>query len=308
MSFYQKNIEKLRQVNPEVAQWIDDSQNDGRFDLISTASGVPNLRALSERGDIVLFYPMDDPLSGEEKGAESKNFAKKKITILLGFGLGYKAWAILNKMEPGHVIIVLEENPFVIKLAFEYLDFSKKIEDKVIHFVIPDESHLNRLSEVLVVSWTRQKVSIMMNESSVKISKKSYRTALNHFYRLMQSEAVNASTYFRKGKILTRNEVETLPFLIYSSGIKRLKDIFEGIPAIIVSAGPSLKRNVHLLHEVKGRAVIIATAPVLRVLLAYDLRPDFICSVDFSEENYLPLEGLYPIADIPLIFTNRILP
>jgi len=54
--------------------------------------------------------------------------------------------------------------------------------------------------------------------------------------------------------------------------------------------------------------VIIATAPVLRVLLAYDLRPDFICSVDFSEENYLPLEGLYPTADIPLLFTNRILP
>lgn len=251
---------------------------------------------------------MDDPVSAEEKGVEPKDFAKKKITILLGFGLGYKAWAILNKMEPGHLIIVLEENPFVIKLAFEYLDFSKRIEDKVIHFVIPDESHLNKLSEVLLPSWTRQKVSMMMNESSVKISKKSYRTSINQFYRLMQAEVVNANTYFRRGKILTRNELENLPFLIYSSGIQKLRGIFEGIPAIIVSAGPSLKRNVHLLKEAKGRAVIMATAPVLRVLLAYDLRPDFICSVDFSEENYLSLEGLYPTADVPLIFTNRIQP
>jgi len=308
MSFYRENIEKLRQVNPEVAQWIDESQNDGRFERISTASGAPNLRARSEQGDKVLFYCMDDPVSAEEKGVEPKDFAKKKVTILLGFGLGYKAWAILNKMEPGHLIIVLEENPFVIKLAFEHLDFSKKIEDKVIHFVIPDESHLNQLSEVFIASWIRQKVSIMMNESSVKISKKSYRTAINHFYKVMQAEVVNANTYFRKGKILTRNELENLPFLIYSSGIQKLRGIFAGIPAIIVSAGPSLKRNVHLLQEAKGRAVIIATGPVLRVLLAYDLRPDFICSVDFSEENYLPLEGLYPTADIPLLFTNRILP
>src|SRR5690606_11708898 len=49
-----------------------------------------------------------------------------------------------------------------------------------------------------------------------------------------------------------------LPWYAASPGPQRLAGAFKGEPAIIVSAGPSLRRNRHLLLEAKGKAVIIA--------------------------------------------------
>ena len=54
----------------------------------------------------------------------------------------------------------------------------------------------------------------------------------------------------------------------HQMALEILKDLFRGYPAIIVSAGPSLAKNIDRLHEAKGRAVIIAVQTVFKPLLA----------------------------------------
>ncbi|MEI8198324.1 MAG: 6-hydroxymethylpterin diphosphokinase MptE-like protein, partial [Phycisphaerae bacterium] len=56
-------------------------------------------------------------------------------------------------------------------------------------------------------------------------------------------------------------------------------------PAILVAAGPSLAKNVHLLKEIregKRRAVIIAVQTMLKPLLAMGIEPDFVTSLDYN--------------------------
>ncbi|MBW2993168.1 DUF115 domain-containing protein [Candidatus Woesearchaeota archaeon] len=106
------------------------------------------------------------------------------------------------------------------------------------------------------------------------------------------------------GLKLAENDINNLPYVIQHKGVNELKNIYKGKPAVLVSTGPSLTKNIHHLQQYKDKTIIIAVAQALRILLAYDIKPDFICTVDFGEVNLDHLKGLMDI-DVPLVCLNR---
>ena len=71
----------------------------------------------------------------------------------------------------------------------------------------------------------------------------------------------------------------------WGSGGAEYKNYFpEDIPAIIVAAGPSLKKNVDLLKEVKGKAVTIVVDSAINTVMAHGIVPDFAITVDTNKE------------------------
>lgn len=97
-----------------------------------------------------------------------------------------------------------------------------------------------------------------------------------------------------------------MPKFLFSPGVKNLFNLFDQVPGFIISAGPSLEKNVHLLKEAEGKALLLATAPVVKILLAYDIQPDLVISVDFAEGNSIHFEGLWGGQGIPLIYPIRL--
>lgn len=73
----------------------------------------------------------------------------------------------------------------------------------------------------------------------------------------------------------------------------------DGVPVIVVAAGPSLDKNIDLLFEAKGKACIIACDTALKPLLNRGIVPDFFVVVDPRK----PLELFeHPqIKEIPMI-------
>jgi hypothetical protein len=63
----------------------------------------------------------------------------------------------------------------------------------------------------------------------------------------------------------------------------RLADRYRNRPAVIVSAGPSLRKNQHLLKDLDQRAVLIAVQTTLRPLLDMGVTPHFVTSLDYHE-------------------------
>lgn len=55
---------------------------------------------------------------------------------------------------------------------------------------------------------------------------------------------------------------------------------FNGCPAVIVSPGPSLQKNILLLKKLKGKALIICILHALSYLQKEDIHPDFVIHVD----------------------------
>ena len=68
--------------------------------------------------------------------------------------------------------------------------------------------------------------------------------------------------------------------LVHSKQISDLNGEFNGVPAIIVSPGPSLKKNINVLKQFKGRALIVCVLRALSTLLEKDIEPDIVIQVD----------------------------
>ncbi len=93
-----------------------------------------------------------------------------------------------------------------------------------------------------------------------------------------------------------KNNLENLEWILKSKDISRLKNVYKDKPAIIVSAGPSLNKNINELKRVKNRAIIIAVDTIVNKLLLEGIVPDFVCSIEREKEIY---EYFYKDKSIP---------
>jgi hypothetical protein len=80
-----------------------------------------------------------------------------------------------------------------------------------------------------------------------------------------------------------RNIAKNIGWYAATAGINRLAQSYRGFPAVIVSAGPSLRKNKHLLKDLDRSAVLIAVQTTLQPLLEMGCQPHFVTSLDYHE-------------------------
>ncbi len=110
--------------------------------------------------------------------------------------------------------------------------------------------------------------------------------------RLAERAKTNIVTAVEYGRRTCDNLIGNLRRYVAGDGVGSLKGACAGRPAVLVSAGPSLRRNVEQLKAAKGQFVIVAVQTALKPLLAAGVEPDFICSIDHSEISTRFMEGL----------------
>jgi hypothetical protein len=91
------------------------------------------------------------------------------------------------------------------------------------------------------------------------------------------------STIVTTGRKTAQNIAANLPTYLSTPGIAPLKNACAGKPALIISAGPSLQKNKHLLAEAQSRCVTIAVQTTLQMMLDMGVEPHFVTSLDFHE-------------------------
>lgn len=81
------------------------------------------------------------------------------------------------------------------------------------------------------------------------------------------------------------NTVTNLPFITSEGDAASLDGVFQGRPAVVVAAGPSLDHNLEALRPISDRVIVIAVDTAARVLLAAGIHPDIVVAVDPSDAN-----------------------
>jgi hypothetical protein len=89
---------------------------------------------------------------------------------------------------------------------------------------------------------------------------------------------------------------------INAIGVNHLQGRVQNKPVIVVAAGPSLDRNVHLLKEAQSKCLIICVDTALRTLRANDIAPHIVVSNDPTELNVHHFEGVEFAQDAILAF------
>lgn len=305
MSTFEKNMKELKSKFPEVHDWILAEEEDKNIEIIQTRTGLQNLRIKGARGKSTYLYDMNDPLKEERVLCENLAFSADRVTFIIGIGLGYIVGQIIEKMEKGHKIVIMEQNATILKIALDRLDISELIKDNNILFSLPDDESL-KIAVIRYASGRAAGDVIIIDNSRLMVFSEKYYEMHRLVTENVGCAMVSIMTMLKNAQTFVINEIENLPKILFSAGIRNLFNKFKDIPAFIVSAGPSLQKNIHLLKEAKGKALIIATAPVVRVMLAHDIRPDLIVSIDFSRDNRIHFEGICDCLEIPLVYPTRL--
>jgi hypothetical protein len=77
------------------------------------------------------------------------------------------------------------------------------------------------------------------------------------------------------------NQIESNP------GIDQLNGLFRGLPAVVVSTGPSLTKSLPFLKSIQDRCILISADASLKILLAAGIRPHLVCTIE-RDEGTLP--------------------
>lgn len=295
-----KSLDSLKTLYPEITQKIlDNKPTEGmRF---FQSSGMENF-SVSSKGVEYPAYDPDNPRRGVRGVFKSLKLESDHSTIIVGIGCGHLLKEALIKKDKQHNIVVIEPVKELLEKALDLYDFSKWIENGTL-IICSEEKQLAEFVGTLEGMFVIQDWNVLIER---------YATILPVYYKLIEfvgqllnSIRCNTGTVMGAGAIIARNDIENLPYIIRHRGVNELKDLFKGKPAILVCTGPSLKKNVHLLRSKQREgAVIIAVAQAARILLAYEVRPDFICTVDYGKTNYEHFHGLMD-CDIPLVMLNR---
>lgn len=310
------NLKAIRKFNSDTADWIENEHDVNWIEMIEYPDGyTTNTRRLSLNQNLknllmhngsnveTVYVPDKDPREECLKVVNQIKLKKDDVTILMGMGLGYLTKTILNRHRKGHRLIVVEPTAHILRLALGTYNYSKQLLNGDLIIVRNKEEAAYVISaidtETVVNNW------FLMTETYVLKRHNEYAEILKFICDLINQCRCNVGTVMSAGSQIADNDIVNLPYVIRHRGVNELKDIYKSKPVIMVSTGPSLEKNIHLLQDIQDKVIIVAVGQALRILLAYDITPDFICTVDFGETNLGHYKGLLNDAKVPLVCLNR---
>jgi len=296
----EKNLEALGKVNPQLKEWLIKENKQNWYTLIKSKNGQPNFLLNNKK---VNGHNITNPSKEAKNSLGEMKYHKDEATIIFGMGLGYLPAELFKKSEKGHTVIVVEADASLVIEAFKIHDFTKPLLSNKFFIAIPSKeevvSVIGLVETMYVVSnWLMIVSGYVMHKTDI------YYELYEYTMGVINQVQCNTGTVSGAGWQLAQNDIANLPYIIKHRGVKDIFDIYKDKPAVIVSTGPSLAKNIHLLKEIEDKAIIICVGQALRILLAYDIKPDFACTVDFGDVNATHFEGIWD-SDVPLVALTR---
>lgn len=267
-----KNLNPISKYNPMLAERIrQHSQIDKSFNFEESAVG-----------EVILSYD-DTPLhSTYNSEAEAKEIFEQincdgynTIHVIFGLGLGYlfKRFTLSAKGK----IILYEPNLDILRITLEVVDFSEELSRKKV-LVANTPQELDKVFEAL-----------FFDESDITLSfLPSYQTLfpdetnklLNDLGFLKGLFNSNYKNMFDQAHEWTISGINNIPNVMMNSELEDLRDKFKNIPAVIISAGPSLDKNIDLLHEYRDKVVVFSVGTASKAVQKHNIIPDFLTIVE----------------------------
>ncbi len=239
---------------------------------------------VNKEGEKVRLNSAYRPLQEATRWAEQYEFQNIDINVLMfGLGNGIFVRELLNRLSEGRHLFIVEPCKELFSFVLEKEDISDILEDKRLHLYVGSEYEEDMKDEAGdVVNWDNLSTQIRCEHPGYQ---KLFHEEYHHFWDVVDRinnvvvTKANTNAYFAYQAV--DNVLYNLSFVKSSNYITELiGEISEDIPAVIVSAGPSLDKNVEELKRMKGRAFIIATDTAVRVLEDRGLPYDCIVTVD----------------------------
>lgn len=308
MSYYQQNIELLREKRPGFYELYEKciSSRERAYPCEEIISGEAkdgnNIFQVRRDGQTVRLNSPYRPLQEAERWAAQFSGENIKVNaVMFGIGNGIFPRELLRKLRQDAKLFLVEPCVDIFRLAMEQQDMRDIIADERILFCFEDINpdgffDLFRKN----THWTNLETQIICHHTGYEILfQEAYRDFLRSVQKASQTAQVNKDTQAYFSKKVVPNMIENLIYLKEGRIITDYVNKFpRDIPAIIVAAGPSLDKNIEELKRAQGKAFILAVDTAMRHLIKHEIMPDAMITLDVGKPFRYMNDPI--LKDIPL--------
>lgn len=221
------------------------------------------------------------------------------VFIVYGFALGDHIKELRKKYE--NRIIVFEPN---IKV-FRYISSLELVENDInLEVICCEKEELNSIikKEITEFNYKNSEILIFSNYNAI------YRNECNEFFEEINNIIIrlgidiNTKVFF--GEKWFENIIKGTEYFVKSTPADLYNDKFKNKPAVIVSAGPSLSRNIDALKPKNENMLIISGGRTFGTLIEKNIKPDLLVVADATKRNYELVCNYIKESDTPILFSE----
>lgn len=230
---------------------------------------------------------------------KDKKDDKKYKFIVFGFGSGEHIKELRKKFKKSY-IAVFEPNPDIFEYA-ENCSFVKDDNKIVLYKCIEDN----------IKEFCKSEFFDEFSIKSIKIFDfsiycKLYNLVFIKVITKIRDNITNCIAFSNTKRNFSERFftaiMKNIPYICESSLFSDYINLYKNKPAIIVSAGPSLDKNVDLLKGIEKNFVIITGGRPLKGLVDKKIEPSLVVSVDSEDINYELMKGCIENTELPLLY------
>lgn len=302
-----RNLRALRAVQPDLAGRLAELSDDEVISLAPGIGGQLTGRIRCQDGQEVLLASRYDPVAEAARWVDGLEGLSAEVhtVVVVGMGLGYHV-AELLKRRRGGLVVVLEPSAAVVQAALRCVDVAGDLGLRRLVVAVA------RGREELFGPLAVHNIELMLGARLAQhpasgraqpAACAELRQAYIDYLQFVRSTLV---TTLHISETTCANILRNLPAYLTWPGVQELKDAWAGKPGFCVAAGPSLRKNMHLLRAVQGRLPIIAVQTLLKTLLAAEIRPNFVTTLDYSPQSQRFYQDLGDVSDVTLIAEPKV--
>ncbi|MBP5330176.1 MAG: motility associated factor glycosyltransferase family protein [Spirochaetaceae bacterium] len=289
-SILNKNLANLKERFPQLLSTfpsgiasIANFAEQAGITISESRAGVPTAACNG-----LALHSKYNPVQEAERLIATDEIKAKNTCCFLGFGLGYAPLAFAAAY-PEKTLVLIEPNPLFFMTVLETLDFTPVIMHKNCVLLIGASTH----TVWSVIDKLGLDDCAFCQVKSQQTHDENYYSSLNELLeRNRKKDEINERTLERFGTLWLKNMCRNLSNVKELEGINSLKDVYSGLPACVIAAGPSLDTVISVLGDINRRCVTVCVDTALKSCLKAGFQPDFVVAVDPQYWNVRHLDGL----------------
>ena len=284
---FEKNMAVLAKRHPQAHAAVMESVDNPLIRVAESRSGGP-VPEVVLKGGTVAVHSKYDPVKEAARFIDGVGPGGFNLFIVFGFGFGYHVRELLARVSRDAVVLVLERSAAMLRMALSRMELAEEMADERLYLLVdPTEEDL---AGVLRGKST-YKVSFLTHRGSFQIEPGYYSNLHRIAKSYLSTKEVNIATLARFERTWGANVARNAAVFVDSPGAGAFYGLFNGTPAIVAAAGPSLWESLEFIRANADRAVVVAVDTSYRILRRHGIEPHFCVSVDPQLVNARYFEG-----------------
>ena len=245
--FLKKNMATLKKKHSHLWEFLTQFPSEPIGEICQAPNGKPNLWALDQNGNRISLHIPDDPEIEVRQflAAVAENF--NGIITLTGMGLGYTPLALIQQRPTVRHLAIFEPNAGVFLQALHALDLTPLLTDPRVILGIGPDQDVGTIMTPAHKALQLESIQNLQHLPSFSLNPDEYKRLHEKIYNHCSSFNIEGSTVTHLGRDFLENRLRHLNSMHHDRLLMELAEKFTGLPVILVAAGPSLDKNVHLL-------------------------------------------------------------